>query len=91
MAPWNGILVVWIGSLVMWRTGKMGGADVKALMALACFSLPAVMWGMFGIGAWGLVCVLADCSRVPSKSRGYPAFPGLFWGMLGFVLFTGGG
>ena len=64
------LLLVAAGALLLgWRAGWLGGADLKASLALACFDLRLLGWAWLGLVAWYLllhtVFRRADLKRLP--------------------------
>ncbi len=55
--------------LLAWRVGWLGGADLKASLALACFNLRMLGWAWLGLVVWYLllhtVFRRADLKRLP--------------------------
>jgi Flp pilus assembly protein protease CpaA len=83
------LVLIIAAALVGWRAGLIGGADAKALIALALLSPHMALWAWMGATLWYLTARIvthlwARNSRSPTS---LPGFMGFLLGALAFVAF----
>lgn len=67
-------LLVTILLLLAWRKGWIGGADLKACLAIALLNMHLLAWAWFGLALWYLSLRLIFGRDYPSRLPGFVGF-----------------
>ena len=84
--PWWHIVLVWILTLFLWLTGKLGGADAKAWMTLSLLGDGIILSASIGLVLWYAAVSWAFAYLEIEGTQRLPGFPGYLLGVSGTAL-----
>ena len=88
--PWWIIFTIWMLALILWRKGKLGGADAKAWLTFSLLG-NAIMWSAYiGLAIWYAAVSWAFAYMGFKMTHRFPGFPGYLLGVGGAALILTG-